>query len=195
MFRFFTVYGPWGRPDMAPFKFVDAILNDRAIDIYNHGQMSARLHLCRRSRRKRRAADRLRSRARSRRRYVSPVAPFRVVNIGRGTPVQLLDFIETIERALGNKAKRNYLDMQPGDVPRTFAERRPPGAPDRLSPAYVARSRESRRSSNGIATIAALMENCRIDRRQPLDALRRGLPLVAVGARARSAACLLLLVG
>ena len=52
---------------------------------------------------------------------MSPVAPYRVVNIGRGAPVQLLDFIETIERALGKKAKRNYLDMQPGDVPRTFA--------------------------------------------------------------------------
>lgn len=121
MFRFFTVYGPWGRPDMAPLKFVDAIENGRAIDIYNHGDMSrdftyvddlvegvVRLIGCVPERD---ASDE----------SVSPVAPFRIVNIGRGEPVKLLDFIDTIERVLGKKAKRNYLDMQPGDVPRTFA--------------------------------------------------------------------------
>jgi len=121
MFRFFTVYGPWGRPDMAPLKFLDAIENGRPIDIYNHGDMSrdftyvndlvegvVRLIGCVPARD---SGDD----------SVSPVAPFRVVNIGRGAPVALLDFIETIERALGKKARRNYLDMQPGDVPRTFA--------------------------------------------------------------------------
>lgn len=121
MFRFFTVYGPWGRPDMAPLKFLDAIENGRPIDIYNHGNMSrdftyvddlveavVRLIDCVPARD---SGDD----------SVSPVAPFRVVNIGRGAPVQLLDFIDTLEKTLGRKAKRNYLDMQPGDVPRTFA--------------------------------------------------------------------------
>jgi UDP-glucuronate 4-epimerase len=121
MFRFFTVYGPWGRPDMAPLKFLDAIENGRAIDIYNHGDMSrdftfvddlvegiVRLIDCVPARD---AGDE----------SVSPVAPFRIVNIGRGAPVALLDFIDALEAALGKKAIRNYLDMQKGDVPRTFA--------------------------------------------------------------------------
>jgi UDP-glucuronate 4-epimerase len=121
MFRFFTVYGPWGRPDMAPLKFVDAIENGRAIDIYNHGDMSrdftyiddlvegvVRLIDCVPARDD--GDD-----------SISPVAPFRIVNIGRGEPVKLLQFIETIEKALGKRAKRNYLDMQKGDVPRTYA--------------------------------------------------------------------------
>ncbi|MCX7898532.1 MAG: SDR family NAD(P)-dependent oxidoreductase [Methylocystis sp.] len=119
MFRFFTVYGPWGRPDMAPLKFVDAIENGRAIDVYNQGDMSrdftyiddlvegvARLIDC---------VPAIGGES------VSPVAPFRIVNIGRGEPVKLMDFIEAIERALGKKARRNYLGMQKGDVPRTFA--------------------------------------------------------------------------
>lgn len=122
MFRFFTVYGPWGRPDMALFKFVDAIENGRPIDIYNHGRMErdftyvgdlveaiVRLIDC---------APRLDPDDAS----VSPAAPFRVVNIGRGEPINLLDFVEAIERKLGKTAIRNYLDMQPGDVPRTFAD-------------------------------------------------------------------------
>ena len=122
MFRFFTVYGPWGRPDMAPLKFVDAIENGRSIDIYNHGDMSrdftyiddlveaiARLMTC---------LPQLGGEDNS----VSPVAPFRIVNIGRGAPVKLLDFIDALEKALGKTACRNYLDMQPGDVPRTYAD-------------------------------------------------------------------------
>ena len=122
MFRFFTVYGPWGRPDMAPLKFVDAIENGRSIDIYNHGDMSrdftyiddlveaiARLMTC---------LPQLGVEDNS----VSPVAPFRIVNIGRGAPVKLLDFIDALEKALGKTACRNYLDMQPGDVPRTYAD-------------------------------------------------------------------------
>jgi UDP-glucuronate 4-epimerase len=122
MFRFFTVYGPWGRPDMAPLKFVDAIENGRSIDIYNHGDMSrdftylddlvealARLTTC---------PPQLGVEDNS----VSLVAPFRIVNIGRGAPVKLLDFIDALETALGKTACRNYLDMQPGDVPRTYAD-------------------------------------------------------------------------
>jgi UDP-glucuronate 4-epimerase len=121
MFRFFTVYGPWGRPDMAPLKFLDAIEDGRPIDIYNHGDMSrdftyvsdlveaiARLVDCVPQRG---AGDD----------SGSPVAPDRNVNIGRGAPVALLDFIDTLERALGKKAIRNYVEMQKGDVPRTFA--------------------------------------------------------------------------
>ncbi|MFM8860341.1 MAG: NAD-dependent epimerase/dehydratase family protein [Methylocystis sp.] len=122
MFRFFTVYGPWGRPDMAPLKFVKAIENDQTIDIYNHGDMSrdftyiddlieaiVRLIDCRPIQDK--ADD-----------SVSSVAPFRIVNIGRGAPVKLLDFIDTVEKAMGKKARRNYLEMQAGDVPRTYAD-------------------------------------------------------------------------
>ncbi|WP_442755556.1 SDR family NAD(P)-dependent oxidoreductase [Methylocystis sp. JAN1] len=121
MFRFFTVYGPWGRPDMAPLKFLDAIEAGRAIDIYNHGNMLrdftyiddlvegiARLMDCVPQRD---SGDE----------SVSPQAPYRIVNIGRGAPVPLLDFIDALEAAVGKKAKRNYLDMQKGDVPRTFA--------------------------------------------------------------------------
>jgi UDP-glucuronate 4-epimerase len=121
LFRFFTVYGPWGRPDMAPLKFLDAIESGRTIDIYNHGNMLrdftyiddlveavARLMDCVPERD---SGDE----------SVSPQAPYRIVNIGRGAPVPLLDFIDALEQALGKKAVRNYLDMQKGDVPRTFA--------------------------------------------------------------------------
>lgn len=123
-FRFFTVYGPWGRPDMALFKFVDAILHDRPIDLFNNGEMSrdftyvtdlveavARLVDCV----PRRGAPV------SEHDSLSAVAPWRVVNIGRGAPEYLLDFVTEIERALGCKARRNYLPMQSGDVLATFA--------------------------------------------------------------------------
>ncbi|PWB82398.1 MAG: UDP-glucuronate 5-epimerase [Methylocystaceae bacterium] len=122
MFRFFTVYGPWGRPDMALFKFVDAIENDRPIDIYNHGKMERDFtyidDLVEAIMRLIDVAPALDAGDTS----VSPVAPFRIVNIGRGEPINLLAFVEAIERKLGKKAIRNYLDMQPGDVPRTFAD-------------------------------------------------------------------------
>ena len=124
-FRFFTVYGPWGRPDMAPFKFVKAILAGEPIDIFNHGQMSrdftyvedlvegvARLIDC-----APRKGDPVAESD-----SLSPVAPWRVVNIGAGAPVPLLDFIEAIEAELGVAAIRNYLPMQPGDVTATFAD-------------------------------------------------------------------------
>ena len=125
IFRFFTAYGPWGRPDMALFRFVEAILAGRPIDIYNHGRMERDftyiddlvegiVRLC--------ATVPVRGAARvaatdSR----SPVAPYRIVNIGGGHPVSLMRFVEAIEEALGRKAQRNYMDMQPGDVPRTEA--------------------------------------------------------------------------
>jgi UDP-glucuronate 4-epimerase len=124
--RFFTVYGPWGRPDMALFKFVDAMLADRAIDIYGEGNMSrdftyiddlveaiVRLVPLAPAREDAHLTDGIDS--------LSPAAPFRVVNIGRGQPVDLLDFIAAIEKKLGRQAKKNMLPMQPGDVRATFA--------------------------------------------------------------------------
>ena len=112
MFRFFTVYGPWGRPDMALFKFTKAILNGEPIDVYNHGDM----------RRDFTYIDDLVEGIRLLIDSLSPVAPWRVVNIGNSEPVQLMAFIEAIEAATGRKATRNYMDMQPGDVPATWAD-------------------------------------------------------------------------
>lgn len=115
--RFFTVYGPWGRPDMALFKFTQAILEGRPIDIYNNGEMSRDFT------------------------YVDDVvegllriqdcppqpgehgeAPAALYNIGRGAPVRLLDMVECVEHALGLRAIRNYLPLQPGDVLQTWAD-------------------------------------------------------------------------
>ena len=125
--RFFTVYGPWGRPDMAPMLFADAILNDRAIKVFNHGNMSRDFT------------------------YVDDIvdgiikvidnpakssnsfdaenpnpdrssAPYRIYNIGNNAPVQLLDFIETLEKSIGIDAKKNFLPMQDGDVVSTYAD-------------------------------------------------------------------------
>jgi UDP-glucuronate 4-epimerase len=127
MFRFFTVYGPWGRPDLALFKFVDAILDGRPIDIYNHGNMhrdftyvgdlvwGIRLLIDTPPVQPASAEDIEDGDS------LSPVAPFRVVNIGNSEKVRLLDFVDAIEDELGIKAKRNYMDMQPGDVPATWA--------------------------------------------------------------------------
>lgn len=125
--RFFTVYGPWGRPDMALFKFTKAILNGEAIDVYNYGDMQRDFT------------------------YIDDIvegiirvkdvipnvdtdwsvetgtaatssAPYRVYNIGHGSPVRLLDFIKALESALGVEAKKNMLPMQPGDVYVTYAD-------------------------------------------------------------------------
>jgi len=125
--RFFTVYGPWGRPDMALFIFTKAILEEKPIDIYNNGKMKRDFT------------------------YIDDIiegiikvldtppkgnpgwtgrhpdpssspAPYRIYNIGRNSPVSLMDFIDSIERSLGKMAKRNYLPMQPGDVPATWAD-------------------------------------------------------------------------
>ena len=123
-FRFFTVYGPWGRPDMALFKFVSASLAGEPIDVYGHGAMKRDFtyvdDLVE-------AVARLVDRAPVEGAPVceidtlSPAAPYRVVNIGGGNPVGLLDFIDEVERALGAPVKRRMLDMQPGDVPETYA--------------------------------------------------------------------------
>lgn len=127
MFRFFTVYGPWGRPDMALFKFVSAILNDKPIDIYNQGDMyrdftyvddvvrGIRLLI---DTIPESSGDKKIAKGDS----LSPVAPYRVVNIGNANTVKLLDFIETIEEVLGKKAIYNFMPMQKGDVTATWAD-------------------------------------------------------------------------
>jgi UDP-glucuronate 4-epimerase len=126
VFRFFSVYGTWGRPDMALFKFTKGIIDGTPIDIYNHGKMERdftyvedlvegiyRLSAAVPVRPEPRPDGDLHN--------LSPVAPYRIVNIGRGEPVNLLDFIVEIENCIGRKAIRNYMEMQPGDVTRTFA--------------------------------------------------------------------------
>ncbi|MDW9393321.1 NAD-dependent epimerase/dehydratase family protein [Sinorhizobium meliloti] len=126
-FRFFTVYGPWGRPDMALFKFVDAIHNGRPIDIYGEGRMSrdftyiddlvesiVRLSHVPPSEENRVAPEKATD-------TLSRHAPFRVVNTGGGQPIELMTFVETVEKAVGRPAIHNMLPMQQGDVPRTFA--------------------------------------------------------------------------
>ena len=125
MFRFFTVYGPWGRPDMALFKFTKGILDGTPIDIYNNGQMSRDFtfvdDLVR-------GIDELISVVPSKSNEVqsgdslSPAAPFRIVNIGNADKVALLSFIEAIEEELGTTAVRNYMPMQTGDVLATWAD-------------------------------------------------------------------------
>ena len=128
MFRFFTVYGPWGRPDLALYKFVDAILEDRPIDIYNHGDMYRDFtyvdDLVRAIRLLIDAAPELPEHRDDIPEFdsISPVAPFRVVNIGNSEKVRLLDFVDAIEESLGKKAIRNYMPMQMGDVPATWAD-------------------------------------------------------------------------
>ncbi len=128
MFRFFTVYGSWGRPDLALYKFVDAILDDRPIDIYNHGDMYRDFtyveDLVRGIRllidvppERPDSADQIAEGD-----SLSQAAPWRVVNIGNGDKVRLMDFVEAIEDALGKKAIRNYMPMQMGDVPATWAD-------------------------------------------------------------------------
>jgi len=128
MFRFFTVYGPWGRPDLALYKFVDAMLDGRPIDIFNHGDMYRDFtYVDDLVRAIRLLMDAIPQRPDSRLDIpegdsLSPVAPYRVVNIGNSDKVRLLDFVDAIEAELGIEAKRNYLPMQMGDVPATWAD-------------------------------------------------------------------------
>jgi len=111
--RFFTVYGPWGRPDMAPMLFADAMTNNREIKVFNNGEMSRDFT------------------------YINDIVQgiiitlnnpdikgkgYQLFNIGNGSPVSLLHFIECMENSLGIKADRNMMPMQPGDVPRTWAD-------------------------------------------------------------------------
>lgn len=122
--RFFTVYGPWGRPDMALFKFVRAILKGEPIDIYNQGQLSRDFtHVDDIVEGIVRVADRPPvGDANWRGQTDASPAPYRLFNIGNGSPVRLLDFVEAIETVLGKRAIRNMLPMQPGDVLATWAD-------------------------------------------------------------------------
>jgi len=127
MFRFFTVYGPWGRPDMALFKFVRAALAGEAIDVYNHGDMARDFtHVGDLVRGIRLLMDVVPPAPDDAGPpldgdTLSPVAPHRTVNIGNGNMVRLGDFIAAIEAALGFEVARNFMDMQKGDVPATWA--------------------------------------------------------------------------
>ena len=125
--RFFTVYGPWGRPDMAPMLFADAILNDRPINVFNYGKMQRDftyiddivegvVRVIENPAKKNCDFD-----------FINPdpttsSAPYRVYNIGNGKPVKLMDFILTLEKHLGKKAKMNMMPIQPGDVEATWAD-------------------------------------------------------------------------
>ncbi|MFA5180316.1 MAG: NAD-dependent epimerase [Syntrophales bacterium] len=125
--RFFTVYGPWGRPDMALFLFTRAILADEPIDVYNEGRMERDFTYI---------DDIVEGIVRVLERTPTPdpawdgahpdpatsFAPYKIYNIGNNQPVALLDFIATLENRLGKKAKLNLLPMQPGDVPATYAD-------------------------------------------------------------------------
>ena len=124
--RFFTVYGPWGRPDMALFLFTRAILAGEPIQIFNHGRMRrdftyiddivegvVRIMGCRAKPNPDWQGDRPDP--------GTSYAPYRIYNIGNNQPVELMDYIGAVEKALGQTAKKEYLDLQPGDVPATYA--------------------------------------------------------------------------
>jgi len=125
--RFFTVYGPWGRPDMALFKFVRNILADEPIDVYNEGRHVRDFTYI---------DDIVEGVVRTADRAATPnldwsgehpdpgtsAAPYRLYNIGNNSPVPLMDFIRHVETALGREAKKNFLPLQPGDVPATYAD-------------------------------------------------------------------------
>ena len=124
--RFFTVYGPWGRPDMALFKFTRSILEDKPIDVFNNGKHTRDFTYI---------DDivtgiikTLDNPAKKNNNWnsnqpdcASSKAPWRIYNIGNNKPVQLMDYIDALEKALGTKAKINFLPLQPGDVPDTYA--------------------------------------------------------------------------
>jgi len=125
--RFFTVYGPWGRPDMAPMLFADAILNDRPINIFNHGKMSRDftyiddiidgiIKVIDNPAKADKDFD-----ARKPDPSISS-APYKIYNIGHNAPLSLMTFIETLERTLGKDAKKNFMDIQDGDVVSTYAD-------------------------------------------------------------------------
>jgi len=125
--RFFTVYGPWGRPDMALFKFTKAILADQPIDIYNHGKMTRDFTY---------VEDIVEGIDRALQKPAEPnpdwngdqpdpgssYAPYRIYNIGNNSPVPLMDYIHALENALGKKAQYHLMEMQAGDVSSTYAD-------------------------------------------------------------------------
>jgi UDP-glucuronate 4-epimerase len=124
MFRFFTVYGPWGRPDMAPIKFAKGITEGTPIDVYNNGEMwrdFTYIDDLVRGIRGLIDAPPTGPKGAIEGDSLSPAAPFRVVNIGNSEKINLMDFIAALEQAMGRKALRNMMPMQTGDVPATWA--------------------------------------------------------------------------
>ena len=125
--RFFTVYGPWGRPDMAPMIFANSILNSKPINIYNYGDMIRDftyiddvveiVYRCTKKAAIREDSFNIQEPLTDR-----SFAPFRIFNVGNSKPIKLMDFIEVLEKELGLKAKKNYMDMQLGDVKCTFSD-------------------------------------------------------------------------
>jgi len=125
--RFFTVYGPWGRPDMAYFSFTSKILEGEPIKVFNHGKMERDFTyiddivegICR-------LVDKapvgMEEWSDSVENMSTSFAPYKIYNIGNNKPVQLMKFIEALESALGREAKKEFLDMQPGDVLKTYAD-------------------------------------------------------------------------
>lgn len=125
--RFFTVYGPWGRPDMALFLFTKAIIAEKPIDVFNHGKMKRDFTYI---------DDIVEGVVRVMKNLPEPnptwsgdspdpgtsYVRYKIYNIGNNQPVELLDFISAIESALGKKASKNFMDIQPGDVPATYAD-------------------------------------------------------------------------
>lgn len=125
--RFFTVYGPWGRPDMAYFLFTKAILENRPIQIFNHGKMKRDFtYIDDVVEGVLRLVDHVPQGDKGWRGESpdpgSSFAPYRLYNIGNNQPVKLLEFVETLERCLGKKAEKRFLPLQPGDVPATCAD-------------------------------------------------------------------------
>ena len=125
--RYFTVYGPWGRPDMSPWLFTSAILEGRAIDVFNHGKMQRDFTFVEDiAEGTVRVLDRIPQANASFDRATpdpsSSYAPYKVYNIGNHQPVELMTFIKTIEDSLGQEAQKNFLPMQPGDVEATYAD-------------------------------------------------------------------------
>ncbi|NLM45095.1 MAG: NAD-dependent epimerase [Clostridiales bacterium] len=125
--RFFTVYGPWGRPDMALFVFTKAILNDEPIKVFNYGKMERDftyiddiiegvIRVISNPPKPNKNYDKLNPNP------STSYAPYKIYNIGNNKPVQLMEFIETLEKHLGKKAQKEYLPLQAGDVPKTYAD-------------------------------------------------------------------------
>lgn len=125
--RFFTVYGPWGRPDMALFLFTDAIMNDKPLKVFNHGRMQRDftyiddivegvVRLLNNPPRENKAWNKAQADP------GTSSAPYKVYNIGNSKPVELMEFIETLEEKLGKKARKEFLPLQDGDVPMTYAD-------------------------------------------------------------------------
>ncbi len=129
IFRFFTVYGPWGRPDMALFKFTKAMLNDKSIDVFNNGRMKRdftyiddivyAIYLL-----MNKSPDKTNNKINSciKNDSLSDFAPWRVINIGNSKSIELSRFISMLEKKLQKKAKKNFLPLQPGDVVETFSD-------------------------------------------------------------------------